>query len=170
MPTFRTIPVLGVSLWEYIKIQSLRFQNESNKGIIIGQQPVQCVLSAADLIGMNATPLPVLSLPGLLGVNPANVVILPNKFCLQVQSTATAFTGGGAISLVYHGTSVTPFATVPATALTAGTSTLNLAPTAGSTYQPVAGVGLDLTNVTAAFAAGTGMAILTVFYDLLVIN
>lgn len=173
MPTTRTIPNVGVPIWQYIKALCNRGGNESNAQLIIGQQPYQVLLSAADLIGMNATPLPVVALPQVFSQPLANTVILPYAATLAVTAGSANFTGGGAISLVYHGGSVSPVVTIPATALTSGTSgvtVVNHATSVATAFAPVQGVGLDLTNATAAFAAGNGTAILTVWYNLLVLG
>lgn len=173
MPTTRSIPNIGMPIWQYIKTICNRGGNESNAQLIRGQQPVQTVFSAADFIAMNATPVVALALPTVNSLPTANTVVLPYAATLQVTPGSANFTGGGAISLVYAGGSVSPVVTIPATALTSGTSgvaVLNHATSLATAFQPVAGVGLNLTNATAAFAAGNGTGILTVWYDLLIIN
>jgi hypothetical protein len=39
-----------------------------------------------------------------------------------------------------------------------------------ATYQPPAATGLDITNGTAAFAAGNGTMVVTVFYSIITLN
>lgn len=173
MPTTRPIPNIGIPIWQYIKLICNRGGNESNAQLIRGQQPIQTVFSAADLIAMGTTPVAALALPSINSLPAANTTLLPYAATLQVTAGSANFTGGGAISLVYHGGSVSPVVTIPATALTSGSSgvaVLNHATSLATTYQPVAGVGLDLSNAGGAFAAGNGIAILTVWYDLLIIN
>jgi hypothetical protein len=83
---------------------------------------------------------------------------------------ATPFTGGGAVSLVYHGTSTPAHAgSVPASVVTSSSagvqSVTQLGPpvaTNGTTIP--ANTGIDITNATAAFAAGNGVAKVQVRY------
>ena len=76
----------------------------------------------------------------------------------------TAFTGGGALNLQYHTTtaSVPHAGTIAASLVTtggAGTAQTYLGPNVGANGLVVpANEGVDITNATAGFAAGTGTA------------
>ena len=168
MPTIRAIPTVTAALTEYWKIKN---QNNglTSRGIIVGKQPIQVVLSAADIIAMNATPVNIKAAPSVSGLTGSNLIWLPTKATLQVVGT-TAFTGGGVISIVYAGTAVTTLTTASATILTAGANSLTLLQENDTTTALTTGYGLalNITNASAAFAAGTGTTmIVTVFADIL---
>lgn len=172
MPTYRTDPSPAVSTMDYWKTRDQNY-GLTAKGILVGKQPVQCVLSAADIIAMNATPVTVVAAPSMFSLPSANLVLLPTYFTFQFiypSSGGVQFTGGGAISINYAGTSVSPFQTIAASVVTAAASSINVAPPVGAAFAPTQAVGLTITNATAAFAAGNGTAIVTVFYDILLLG
>jgi hypothetical protein len=87
----------------------------------------------------------------------------------EITRTATAFTGGGVVSLQYHTTttSVPHAGTIAASVVTgaAGTVQTYLGPNVGANGLVIpANEGIDITNATAAFAAGTGTAKVFVKY------
>lgn len=129
-------------------------------------QTVEVPLTAAQLIAMYATP--VLVVPAV-----SNKAIVVDSVELIMTRTATQFTGGGVVSVQYNstangaGTSVQA-STIAATVVTAG---------AGTTYSTrppatlsdvatasIKGIGLYISNATAAFATGTGTAVVRVTY------
>ncbi len=111
---------------------------------------------------MNATPVSLLAAPG------AGKAIVDLSIVFEMNATATQFTGGGAVSAVYHGGAVSPHAgSVPAAVVQAGAgqTLTQLGPAVGSNGITVpANTGVDLTNATAAFATGTGTAKVFVKY------
>jgi hypothetical protein len=111
-------------------------------------------LTAAQILSMFATPVSLVAAPGV------NKVIVVDKILLRARRTSTAFTGGGALSIRYHVTTTTVLATPAATLLTAaaGTQDMLFGPNTGDPNGLTLpeGEGLDLTNLTGAFAAGTG--------------
>jgi hypothetical protein len=126
---------------------------------------VQINLTAANLIAMYAAPIVVV--PVITGkqihIESADFVI---------TRTATAFTGGGVVNVQYdltaNGAGVTLHADIAAAVVTgaAGTTVTkriakDLSDGASTSYV---GKGLYISNKTAAFAAGTGTAVLTVRY------
>lgn len=132
------------------------------------QQVAQVSLTAAQLMAMFATPQSVLPAPG------AGKVLIVDAITFQFKHGATQFTGGGAISFVYHGTAVTPHTgTVAAATVTAAADDVQyLGPnvTAAIDLQSAINLGLDIKVATAAFATGNGMAIVTVWYSILTLG
>jgi hypothetical protein len=123
-------------------------------------------LSAAQLQAMFAAPVSILPAPG------AGFALIIDQCEVEIIAGGTAFTGGGAISFVYHGVSGSnPHSgSIPATALTTavGTTVIELGPptpTNGLTIP--ANTGLDITNATAAFASGNGSAVALVQYRII---
>lgn len=119
-------------------------------------------LSAANLIAMNATPVQILAAPG------AGLAILVESILFEITTTSTQFTGGGVVTFPYHGGSVATHAgSVPAATVTAtaGTTYTLLGPAVASNGTVVpANTGVDITNASAAFAAGTGTAKVQIKY------
>jgi len=141
-------------------IQSL---DEEVKGY---PQTVSVPLTAAQLIAMYATP--VLVVPAV-----SNKAIVVDSVEFIITRTATAFTGGGVVSVQYNstanggGTSVQA-STIAATVVTgaAGTtySTRPPATLSDVATASINGIGLYISNATAAFATGTGTAVVKVTY------
>ena len=117
-------------------------------------------LSAAQIIAMGTTPVEIVAAPG------AGKCTIVDNITVKMVTTATAFTGGGAVEFRYtdaSGAKVT--ADVAAAVVTAG---------AGTSFTNVRGIEASLTcvanaaivvrNPTAAFAAGTGTAVITIDY------
>lgn len=119
-------------------------------------------ITAANLIAMNGTPVAVVGAPG------AGKAIVVDSVLFEMTTTSTQFTGGGAVSLVYHGGSVAVHAgSVPASTVTttAGTTNTLLGPAVATNGTVVpANTGVDITNATAVFAAGTGTAKVQIKY------
>lgn len=114
-------------------------------------------LSAAQLIAMGTTPVAILAAPG------AGKAILVDEILFEITRTSTAFTNGGVINFQYHTTttSVPHSGTIAASVVTGGAGTVQTAlgqNTGASGLVIPANEGIDITNATAAFAAGTGTA------------
>jgi hypothetical protein len=124
-------------------------------------------LTAAQLIAMNGTPVTIIPAPS------AGKAIVVREVAFEMIPGSVAFTGGGAVSLVYHGTSTPVHAgSVPASVVTVAgaspttTTVLGTATAANGTTAP-AGTGVDITNATAAFAAGNGTAKVHIWYNII---
>jgi hypothetical protein len=119
-------------------------------------------LTAANLIAMYATPVQLVA-AGAAGTN-----IVVQKVLFTITTTATAFTGGGVLEFqignTAHGAGTATTATIAAAVVTAGagTSYTTVIPVS---YTGTAATGLFISNQTAAFAAGTGTAIVDVWYS-----
>ena len=122
-------------------------------------------LTAAQLIAMFTTPVSIIAAPA------TGKAIVVREIVFEMITTATVFTGGGVVSFVYHGTSVpvhagtVPAATVNAVAGTSATQ-LGMAVAANGTVVSAA-TGVDITNATGAFAAGTGTAKVHLWYHVI---
>lgn len=119
-------------------------------------------LTSAQIIAMNATPVSVLPAPG------AGLALIIESILFEMTTTSTQFTGGGVVTFPYHGGAVATHAgSVPAATVTTTAGTTNTllggAVAANGTVVP-ANTGVDVTNATAAFAAGTGTAKVQVKY------
>lgn len=140
--------------------------NPTNTGVVnlIGSDangftvtPLQnsITLSAAQIIAMNGTPVTLIPAPG------AGFAIAVDSVVIEVNRTATAFTGGGPVNIVYHGSAtaiVAPMLAANVTTGGAGQVILSLANNLTNGATVLANTAVDITNGTAAFAAGTGTA------------
>lgn len=131
----------------------------SDGGIAFAEQ--KAVLSAANLTGMFATPVNVIPAPS------ANQALVVDVIVFQMRPGATPFSSGGAVTFVYHGTSVNPHAgNVPAATVTSTSGSETQLPPPAATIQVPPGVGLDITNAGGAFVGGNGTAVVKIFYHL----
>ena len=132
------------------------------------QQVKQVTLTAAQLMAMKATPVSIIPAPG------AGKLIIIDAIAFQFKNGATQFTGGGAVSFVYHGTAITPHTgTIAAAVVNAAAADVQyLGPntSAAIDLQTAINTGLDITNATAAFAVGNGTAIVTVWYSVVTLG
>ena len=115
-------------------------------------------VTAAELIAMNATPKEILPAPGA-----GKTIVLLGA--VLSYTGGDVFTGGGTITLNMGAVAQT--GTVAAATLTTNgaSSSINRMVPVGAIS--VANTALTLTNGTAAFAAGTGTAKVTVYFDIL---
>lgn len=126
-------------------------------------QTATVALSAAQLIAMGTTAVAILATPG------SGKALIVENFLFEMTRSATAFTGGGAVSFQYHTTttSVPHAGSIAATVVTGGAGTVQtyLGPNVGTNGLVIpSNEGIDITNATAAFAAGTGTAKVFVKY------
>lgn len=117
-------------------------------------------LTSANLLGMNASPVTVIAAPG------AGKAIRVKSCVAIFDSTATTYANGGVIYLSYNNT--TPITNnVAATFLTAGDKVYQLNPlNAAGGINTLVNTALTITNDTAPFITGTGVARLLVEYDI----
>lgn len=119
-------------------------------------------LTAAQLIAMYATPV------NLIPAVPGKTIIV-DSYELNMTTTSTVFTGGGVVAPQYAatangaGTALTATVAASVVTATAGNSVTSRIPVVQSAIAQ-AGVGVFLSNQTAAFAAGTGSAVVTMTF------
>lgn len=123
------------------------------------------ILTAAQIIAMGTTAIQILPAPGV------GKAIVVDSILFEITTTSTQFTGGGVTTFVYHGGAVAVHAgSIPAATVTAvaGSTNTLLGPAvlANGTVVP-ANTAVDITNATAAFAAGTGTAKVQIRYRIL---
>lgn len=114
---------------------------------------VEVLLSSANLQAMYTTPVSLVAAPG------AGYVLAFEKAVLIYDSTATAYTGGGVITINYGGGGAAQSSNLAATFLTgAGDKIFNLEKlnAASGLTMPV-NTALVITNASGAFATGTGV-------------
>lgn len=127
-------------------------------------QYVAVPLTAANIIAMNATPVQVLAAGG------ANTVHLVEHACLMMTYGTTQFTGGGAIGLQYGNTAAlageAASSTIAAANIQGAASTMDMVEGALSSgaFTAVANLGLFISNLTGAFAAGDSNFVLHLWY------
>lgn len=122
-------------------------------------------LTAAQIIAMYTTPVPVLPAPG------TGQAIIVERITVELILTATQFASGGAVHFYYHGQTVEIMsATLAAASINAaaGTYIFDLLPVATAGGSVVTKeVGIDITNATGVFATGTGTAKLFIKYKII---
>jgi len=127
-------------------------------------QYAQISVTAAQIIAAYATPLLLVAAPA------SGTSISINNALIRFTAGATAFTGGGAMSIQYgntaHGAGGTPVTTLAASQVTSATSSDNqLQSVAATTVIPQA-TALYLSNATAAFATGNGTMTIFIWYSI----
>lgn len=122
----------------------------------------EVTLSAADILAMYATPVEVIAAPG------TGKVIEFLGALVVLDKGSTAFTGGGAITFLNSVNGADLSASLAATAVTSSSDTVNIVPAASSSMDYSAtqagGESIQITNTTAAFAAGDGVVKLKISY------
>jgi hypothetical protein len=124
-----------------------------------GSGSAHIALTAAQIIAMGTTPVSLIAAPG------AGRVIIVDNITFKMVRTATAFTGGGAVEFRYTDASGAKVTADVAEAVvdTAGAAT-EFANVRGieASLTPVANAAIVITNATAAFATGTGTAVVSI--------
>jgi hypothetical protein len=141
-------------------------------GVAMTTQVAQVPLTAANLIAMYATPVVILGAPG------SGLAIVVYEILLELKTTATQFTSGGAVQFQFGNTAnaggtAVHAGTVPASVVNAGAGTTLTAlwPASGSNGLTVpANTGIYVSNASGAFATGTGTAIAYVEYGILTLG
>jgi hypothetical protein len=128
-------------------------------------QKLSVTLTTAQVEAMYATPVNIIPAPA------AGQVIMVDCILVETKPGTTQFTAGGAVTFQYHGTSINPHTgTVTAAQMNAASpgKTLYLGPNTSGTIDltSCAGLGLDITNATQAFATGNGTPIITIWYSI----
>ncbi len=159
------IPATGKVLFAIDPVGNLQYSGVTKAS----QQVTQVTLTAANIIAMFTTPVPILPAPGLI-----TQAILVEQIAFELDLTATAFASGGVVHFYYHGQTTEIMAQTIAAATVnggAGQSVYLLEPVqtaGGSVITP--GVGIDITNLTGVFATGTGTIKVTVWYSILTLG
>jgi hypothetical protein len=138
--------------------------DEESKGF---PQTTEITLTAAQIIAMYTTP--VLVVPAV-----SNKAIVVDSVEFIMTRTATAFTGGGVVSVQYKATAAGAGTSVQASTFAATVVTTAGAGVSYSTRPPatlsavatadINGIPLYVSNQTGVFAAGTGTARVRVTY------
>lgn len=124
------------------------------------KQTITVNLTAAQIIAMGTTPVSLIAAPG------AGLCIIVDNITFKMVTTATAFTGGGAVEFRYtdaSGTKVTADVAAAVITAAAGTSFTNVRGIEAS-LTGTANAAIVVRNGTAPFAAGTGTASLVIEY------
>jgi hypothetical protein len=129
--------------------------NNSNNNQISPTQyvPFERILIPAEIYSMFATPVTLLAAPGA----GKGYIVMPTWSIGQIY-TGTAYTGGGNITLGYGGTAQLIGSAQAATILTTASSTLTRVAVNFTSIDlaNVSNKSITLTNLTGAFATGTG--------------
>lgn len=152
------------------KTTGYRYRNVGTVAVPVWETDVVSAsvsLTAADLIAMYTTPV------AIVAAVPGKAIIL-DSMEFDITRTSTAFTGGGVVAVQYaataNGAGTATTATIAATVVTgaAGRTITARIPVVQSDIATasITGVGLYISNQTAAFAAGTGTAVVKVKYHL----
>lgn len=124
------------------------------------EKTIEVALTSANLQAMYATPVTVVAAPG------AGYALAFKSAVLIYDSTATAYTNGGVITINYGGGGAAQSSNLAATFLTgAGDKVFNLEKLngAGGLTMPV-NTALVITNASGAFTTGTGVCRLQITY------
>jgi hypothetical protein len=123
-------------------------------------QVATVTLSAANILGMFATPVAILPAPG------ANKLILVDLINFQMKPGGTQFAGGGVVTFVYTGGAINPHSSnIPAATVNSASGSNNVLPPVTAVIQPPTNTGISITNATGAFTTGNGTAIVTIWFQ-----
>jgi hypothetical protein len=119
----------------------------------------QFTLTAADITTLKSVPLQLIKAPGV------GRAIMVRLGTFQFKFGTVQFTGGGLVSLVYHGATGNLLSgAVPAAVVNAGVDAVVSFGSAGAATILTPNTGVDLTAATGDFAAGDGKAVVTVWW------
>lgn len=158
--------------WDFSKAASLTGVNASGvTGTITSSQVdpqlaqfISVPLSAAQITTLHSVPVTIIPAPG------AGKVIVIDTLIFDFTYNSVQFTGGGAISAVFHGLSTNLLnSTVAATSIQAAANYAGQFVSAGTAsgvlLTPGLNLGLDLSAAGADFAAGNSTAKVFVWYS-----
>ena len=125
----------------------------------------QIALTAAQIFALNSAPLQLIAAPG------AGKVILLHNLVFQMTYGTVQFTGGGAVSPVYHGatTNLLTGSVAAATVTAAANATISAGAEAAA-LALTTNTAVDFRAATADFAAGDSTAIVTVWYSIITLG
>jgi hypothetical protein len=135
----------------------------SGQGFVLNgvtRNSVAVSLTAAQIIAMGTTPVQLIAAPA------SGKCVIVDNITFKMTTTATAFTGGGAVEFRYtnaSGTKVTADVAAAVVTAGAGVSFTNVRGIEASTTGTV-DAAIVIRNATAAFAAGTGSAVVSIDY------
>jgi hypothetical protein len=111
-------------------------------------------LTAAQIIAMNGAPVVLIPAQG------AGKAIVVDNVTFKMTRTSTAFTGGGAVRVRYTGAGAGVVADIAASVVTTGGAGVEYNNVRGqeATQTPLQNTGVEISNLTGAFATGTGTA------------
>lgn len=130
---------------------------------------VEYDLSSADLKGMSAAPIQ------MVAAVPGKIIVFDSLEFVMTR-TATAYANGGVVNVQYADTATgggtTVHADIAATVLTAASAAVTYTHRISKDLSALAdtvvpGVGLYLSNKTAAFITGTGTAKISIVYHII---
>lgn len=158
---YRNSGTTAVPVWDSI---SAITSDEIDTGLI---RVLQVSLTAAQINGMAAAPVEII--PAVAGK-----AIILDDVVLDLTGTATQFANGGVVNLQYKNTATgagtTLHADIAASVVTGATArvlTKRIAKDLSAiATADITGVGVFISNKTAAFDTGTGTAVVTVRYHL----
>jgi hypothetical protein len=139
---------------------------QQKAGFLPAVKHIRKSITAAELIAMYTTPKLLLAAPG------SGKSIAVVKLELRMTRTSTAFTGGGAVIVQYDSTANgagtqaldSTFASTVVTGAAGVSYSWRNGAVISDATTTVVNKGLYLSNDTAVFAAGTGTAIVDIYY------
>lgn len=127
-----------------------------------GTQTAQVTVTSAQILGMNAAPVQIIAAPG------ANRAIMASRMWQVYRYGGVQYAAGGAISYRWGATANLASSTLAAATFNAyaANNAFDLTPDGTDTLANIAGLGLFLSNDTAAFTTGDGTLICNVNYNI----
>lgn len=152
----------GATVTEVISQAGVVAASTANPAVL---KTVTVSLTAAQIIAMYATPIQVVA-----AVTGKALYVASVNF--DLTGTATQFTGGGVVNVQYdstaNGAGTTAHADIAASVVTGATALVHTfripKDQSAIATASIVGKGLYISNKSAAFAAGTGTAVVTVRY------
>jgi len=143
---------------------SANFVLDTGPAAAVTIQHVAVPLTSANLKAMYGAPVQLIA-AGAAGTN-----IVVHHVMFTMTSTATTYTGGGVVEFqignTVHGAGTATTATVAAAVINDAVAETTYTTVIPVSYTGTAATGLYISNQTAAFATGTGTAIVDIWYSL----
>jgi len=143
------------------------FAVDASGNIAIGGSPkakqccVQVALTAAQITTLHSAPVT------LLAASAAGTAIIPTAMLFELTFGSAQFTGGGAVSPVYHGATTALTSSVAAATIQGASSAYVFCDAATGPTVVSAATGIDLYAASADFAAGDSTGVVTLWYTLI---